>query len=161
MVVWISDTTWACHLTLSFWDVPRYRACKNDKAATGSWMRASVQGDPSRYVATCAQSLQVTVLHVGDLALHVGRAECGVWGSLMHEPASEFVERVSDQGQWFDQGMRVEFFQVRPSHRELEKAALGSYEVLDCTRVEDDHGAWLDVKLRRAVRATRVRRVRS
>jgi hypothetical protein len=75
----------------------------------------------------------------------------------MYESAREFVERVSDQGQWFDRGMRVEFFGVRPDHRTLEKAALGSYEVLACTRVEDASGAWLDVKLRRAVHTTRVR----
>ena len=78
----------------------------------------------------------------------------------MYEPASEFVERVSDQGQWFDRGTRVEFFGVRPSHRELEKAALGSYEVLACTRVEDTSGSWLDVRLRRAVQATRIRKSR-
>jgi len=75
----------------------------------------------------------------------------------MHEPAGEIVERVSDQGQWFDRGMRVEFFGARPDLRTLEKAALGSYEVLGCTRVEDASGSWLDVRLRRAVHATRIR----
>jgi len=89
-----------------------------------------------------------------------GRAEQEVWESLMPEPPGEFVERVSDQGQWFDEGMRVEGFGLRPSHRELEKAALGSYEVLACTRVEDSGGPWLDVRLRRAVQASRVRKGR-
>jgi len=78
----------------------------------------------------------------------------------MHESAGEFVERVSDQGQWFDQGVRVEFFQVHPRHRELEKAALGSYEVLACTRVEEGSGSWLDVRLRQVVHTARVRRPR-
>jgi len=79
----------------------------------------------------------------------------------MHErTANEFVERVSDQGQWFDRGVRVDFFQVRPSHRVLEKAVLGSYEVLGCERVADVSGRWLDVRLRRAVQATRVRQPR-
>ncbi len=80
----------------------------------------------------------------------------------MHErTANEFVERVSDQGQWFDQGVRVDFFQVRPRHRELEKAVLGSYEVLGCERVADVSGHWLNVRLRRAVQTTRVRTLRS
>jgi hypothetical protein len=78
----------------------------------------------------------------------------------MYEPAGEFVERVSDRGQWFDEGMRVEVFGIGPSQRELEKAALGSYEVLACRRVEDSSGSWLDVRLRRAVQATRIRKPR-
>jgi hypothetical protein len=88
------------------------------------------------------------------------RAQRDVEGNLMHESAGEFVERVSDHGQWFDPGLRVEFFQLDPWHRELEKAALGSYEVLDCTRIDDASGFWLDVKLRRAVQAMRVRKPR-
>jgi hypothetical protein len=80
---------------------------------------------------------------------------------LMNERAGEFVERVSDQGQWFDRGMRVEFFQVRPRHRELEKAVLGSYEVLGCERVEDAGGWWLDVRLRRTGHIARVDSLRS
>ena len=71
------------------------------------------------------------------------------------------MERVSDQGQWFDRGVRVEFFQVRPTHQELEKAALGSYEVLGCERVKDDSGHWLDVRRSRTVQTTRVRSLRS
>jgi len=68
----------------------------------------------------------------------------------MYESGRDFVERVRDEGQWFDRGIRVEFFQARPSCRELEKAALGSYEVLECARGVDDDGRWLDVRLRRA-----------
>jgi hypothetical protein len=79
----------------------------------------------------------------------------------MHERASEFVERVSDHGQWFDPGMRVEFFRVGASHDELEQAILGSYEVLGCQRVADASGRYLDVRLCRAVLATRVRKARS
>ena len=79
----------------------------------------------------------------------------------MNQPAGEFVERVSDHGQWFDQGVRVEFFHVHPGDHELEKAALGSYEVLACTRVEDGSGFWLDVRLCRAVQTTRVHKPRS
>ena len=67
----------------------------------------------------------------------------------MNERTSGFVERVRDQGEWFDRGLRVELFQVRPTHQELENAALGSYEVLECTRVEDSNGCWLDVRVRR------------
>ena len=74
----------------------------------------------------------------------------------MREPAGECVERVCDQGQWFDPGLRVEFFRVHPRHRALEPAALGSYEVLACTRVENESGTWLDVRLRRAVHTTRL-----
>ena len=79
----------------------------------------------------------------------------------MSERASEFVERVSDQGQWFDRGVRVEFFQVRPTHQALEKAALGTYEVLGCQRVEDGSGRWLDVRLRRTGYTPRLGSLRS
>jgi hypothetical protein len=78
------------------------------------------------------------------------REECS-----MREPVDEFVESVRDRGQWFDRGIRVEFFQDGSRHLVLEKAALGSYEVVDCTRVKDEDGAWLDVRLRQVVRATR------
>jgi hypothetical protein len=69
----------------------------------------------------------------------------------MNTSRDEFVERVSDDGQWFDRGVRVEYFGSVPGPRErnLEKAALGSYEVLTCTRVEADSGRWLDIRLRR------------
>ena len=69
----------------------------------------------------------------------------------MNQSMGEFVERVSDHGQWFDRGVRVEYFRATPGPRErnLEKAVLGSYEVLACTRVEAEGGRWLDVRLRR------------
>jgi hypothetical protein len=78
----------------------------------------------------------------------------------MNESMGEFVERVSDQGQWFDRGLRVEFFQTRPTQHVLERAALGSYEVVACERVEDGGRPWLDIKLRRAFQATCPRRRR-
>jgi hypothetical protein len=62
-----------------------------------------------------------------------------------------FSERVADAGQWFERGVRVEFFPAEHDPRTwtLEKAALGSYEVLACTRVEGDEHPWLDIRLRR------------
>ena len=76
---------------------------------------------------------------------------------LMNEQrAGEFVERVRDRGQWFDRGMRAEFFRVHPARVELEGAALGSYEVLGCERVEDADGRWLDVTLRSTGHVMRV-----
>jgi hypothetical protein len=61
------------------------------------------------------------------------------------------VERVRDEGQWFDRGLRVEI--TRPTAARtagrIEKAVFGSYEVLGCAH-EDDHGeAYLSVRLRR------------
>ena len=65
-----------------------------------------------------------------------------------------FVERVRDEGQWFDRGLRVEV--TRPSDERspgrIEKAVLGGYEVLDCTHEEDGGQACLTVRLRRFVR---------
>jgi hypothetical protein len=78
-----------------------------------------------------------------------------VRGDPMDESAGEFVERVRDRGQWFDRGLRVEVFQTRPAHHELERAALGSYEVLGCERVEAGGGSWLDVRLRHAFPSSR------
>ena len=62
-----------------------------------------------------------------------------------------FVERIVDAGQWFELGTRVEYFPAEydPRKLTLEKAALGSYEVLGCDRVEADERRWLDVRLRR------------
>jgi hypothetical protein len=57
--------------------------------------------------------------------------------------------------------MRVEFFQTGPTQRDLEQAALGSYEVLACKRVQDNGGSWLDVSLREAFPTGRPRRRRS
>jgi hypothetical protein len=66
-------------------------------------------------------------------------------------PSDAFVERVRDEGQWFDGGMRVDFFRTAsdPARPTLEKAALGVYEVLGCTRVTDGDRRWLDVRVRR------------
>ena len=62
---------------------------------------------------------------------------------------ADLVERVPDEGQWFERGTRVDFFEAaRPGHRRLELAALGSYEVLRCTRLEADGSRWLNVTLR-------------
>ena len=62
---------------------------------------------------------------------------------------AELVERVPDEGQWFERGTRADFFDTaRPGHRRLEPAALGSYEVLRCARLEADGARWLDVTLR-------------
>ena len=62
-----------------------------------------------------------------------------------------FVERVADAGQWFEPGVRVEYFPAERDPRTwtLEQAALGSYEVLGCDRVTVDQHGWLDVRLRR------------
>jgi hypothetical protein len=66
----------------------------------------------------------------------------------------DFVERVQDDGQWFDRGLRVEV--ARPgigrAPGRIEKAVFGAYEVLGCTREEDDGEAYLAVRLRRFVR---------
>ena len=63
---------------------------------------------------------------------------------------ADLVERVPDEGQWFERGTRVDFFfkVARPGHRRLEPAALGSYEVLRCARLEADGRRWLAVTLR-------------
>ena len=65
----------------------------------------------------------------------------------------DFVERVRDDGQWFDRGLRVEV--TRPATGRapgrIEKAVLGAYEVPGCTREEDDGQAYLAVGLRRFV----------
>ena len=63
----------------------------------------------------------------------------------------DFVERVRDDGQWFDRGLRVEV--SRPATRRapgrIEKAVLGAYEVLGCAQEEDEGEAYLAVRLRR------------
>jgi len=62
---------------------------------------------------------------------------------------AELVERVPDEGQWFERGTRVGFFGGgRPGRGRLEAAALGPYEVLQCTRLEDTATRWLVVTLR-------------
>ena len=75
----------------------------------------------------------------------------------MHEPEGLLVERVADDGRWFERGERVEFFpraggRLPPT---LEKAALGAYEVVACTPVHEWGGRWLDVHLRRAFETMR------
>ena len=69
----------------------------------------------------------------------------------MQEQRGMFTDRVADAGQWFERGVRAEYFPAEhdPRKRVLEKAALGSYEVLGCDRVEADDQVWLDVRLRR------------
>ena len=69
----------------------------------------------------------------------------------MQEQQGMFVDRVADAGQWFERGVRVEYFPANrdPRVQVLEKATLGSYEVLGCVRVEADDHRWLDVRLRR------------
>jgi len=67
----------------------------------------------------------------------------------MPQVKAELIERVADEGQWFERGTRVDFFEAaRPGHRRLEPAALGSYEVLRCARFEADGAHWLSVTLR-------------
>jgi hypothetical protein len=65
---------------------------------------------------------------------------------------AELVERVLDEGQWFERGARVDFFGSSPVGRSqrghLESAALGFYEVLRCARLEADGQRWLAVTLR-------------
>ena len=69
----------------------------------------------------------------------------------MREQHGTFVERVADAGQWFERGVCVEYFPAEHDPRawSLEKAALGSYEVLGCDRVTAEQHRWLDVRLRR------------
>lgn len=67
----------------------------------------------------------------------------------MPQVKADLVERVPDEGQWFERGTRVDFFEAgRPEHRHLEAAALGSYEVLRCARLEADGTRWLAITLR-------------
>ena len=62
---------------------------------------------------------------------------------------ADLVERVPDEGRWFERGTRVDFFGAGRSGRgRLEAAALGSYEVLRCVRLEADGVRWLAVTLR-------------
>jgi hypothetical protein len=67
----------------------------------------------------------------------------------MPQVKADLVERAPDEGQWFERGTRVDFFDaVRSGHRQLEPAALGSYEVLRCAHLEADGARWLSVTLR-------------
>jgi len=69
----------------------------------------------------------------------------------MSEQRGVFVERVRDEGQWFDPGLRVEVTGAVTgrSTARIEKAVFGAYEVLDCTHTKDDGEAYLAVKLQR------------
>jgi hypothetical protein len=60
------------------------------------------------------------------------------------------VERVLDEGQWFERGARVEFFEstTHPRQQTLEAAALGSYEVLKCEQQQVDGKRWVAITLR-------------
>ena len=75
----------------------------------------------------------------------------------MHEAERLLVERVADDGRWFERGERVEFFPRAGGHLPptLEKAALGSYEVVSCTSVHERGTSWLEITLRRAFRTMR------
>ena len=67
----------------------------------------------------------------------------------MPQVKTDFIERVPDEGQWFERGTRVGFYEAgRPGRRHLEPAALGSYEVLRCARLEADGTCWLAITLR-------------
>ena len=59
-----------------------------------------------------------------------------------------------------EQGERVEFFPRAASRLQpvLEKAVLGSYEVLSCIRVSAGGSRWLDVRLRGVFSTQRLRR---
>ena len=69
----------------------------------------------------------------------------------MNAGRDDFVERVRDDGQWFDRGLRVEV--TRPTsgrvQGRIEKAVFGAYEVLGCAQEDDDGEAYLAVRLRR------------
>jgi hypothetical protein len=78
----------------------------------------------------------------------------------MSDTTGIFIERVRDEGQWFNRGERVEFFpgtggRLQPA---LEKAALGPYEVLGCARVYAEDTHWLDVRLSSVFSTSRLRR---
>jgi hypothetical protein len=68
----------------------------------------------------------------------------------MQKVQADQVERVLDEGQWFERGARVEFFEstAHPRQRTLEPAALGSYEVLKCERQSLNGTRWLAITLR-------------
>jgi hypothetical protein len=59
------------------------------------------------------------------------------------------IERVADEGEWFDAGTRVEYAVISPHRpeRRLEKAALGRYEVVQCERLPGDDTRLLAVTL--------------
>jgi hypothetical protein len=80
------------------------------------------------------------------------RAACPAVGTEQRATGSGggVVLRIRDHGEWFEPGMRVDYFypSAHARRRKLEKAALGSYEVEECKRVETNGRCWLHVKLR-------------
>lgn len=60
------------------------------------------------------------------------------------------VACVADEGEWFEPGTRVEYAATSPRRREyrLERAVLGSYEVVRCERLTGDDARLLAVTLR-------------
>jgi hypothetical protein len=76
-------------------------------------------------------------------------------GRAMEEKHTMVVRRVVDAGQWFEPGTRVGLFPAERDPRKtvLELAALGSYEVVACDRIEADEHPWLEVRLRRLAHA--------
>ena len=69
----------------------------------------------------------------------------------MAKTEPEIVVHVADHGQWFEPGLRVEYTCPPSEHAtgSLINAALGTYEVLGCTRERADGQPWLTVRLRR------------
>jgi hypothetical protein len=65
-------------------------------------------------------------------------------------PGGDRIERVPDEGQWFDEGLRVEYVEPVSERRgrRLEKAVFGAYEVVACTRLHGDDQRLLAVTLR-------------
>jgi len=69
----------------------------------------------------------------------------------MAKTEPEIVVHVVDHGQWFEQGLRVEYTRPSSEHADgsLINATLGTYEVLACSREQRDGHVWLTVSLRR------------
>jgi len=69
----------------------------------------------------------------------------------MAKTEPEIVVHVVDHGQWFEQGLRVEYTRPSSEHADgsLINATLGTYEVLGCTREQANGQSWLTVRLRR------------
>jgi hypothetical protein len=69
----------------------------------------------------------------------------------MNGQGDVFTERVRDEGQWFDPGLRVEVTAAATgrSTARIEGAVFGAYEVLGCMHEEAVGEAYLAVRLRR------------
>lgn len=61
------------------------------------------------------------------------------------------TERMRDEGQWFEPGLRVELATpvVERGEWRVERAALGAYEVLNCQRETASDGRWIILRLQR------------